>query len=153
MDTFCTLPQNHCHHHHHHIEPLSIHLLDEDLSIAFPWQSVLGILLPCTRSPDVIDVIPLSPWGSTSWSTTIHLSLVCYLKCPSTVLNASYMTCQSLFSDFDDMHDVTNFCFVPYPLSHPMILPRHTNHCLSIFLWAAARCFFKALINVKVSDA
>ena len=117
------------HHHHHHIKPLSIHLLDEGLSIPFPWQFVLGIPLPSNRSPEVIYFIPPSLPGSIPWSATIHASPVCYLACPSIVLNVNYVTSPSPFSCFNDVHDVTNLGFVPYPLVCPMMLPGHTNHC------------------------
>ena len=106
------------HHHHHHVKPLWIHLLDEGLSTVLPSQSFL-----------VIDFIPPSLRGSTSWSTTIHGSPVCYLECPSIVFKASYATGPSPFSGFKDVYDVTKLGFAPYPLVCPMILPGHTNHC------------------------
>ena len=141
------------HHHHHRFKPLSIPVLDVGLSIPFPWQFVWAILLPSNRSPEVIDFIPPSLRGCTSSSTTIHGSPVCYLRCLSTVLNASYVTGLSQFSGFNDVHDVTNHGFRPYPLVCPIVVPGHTNHCPSIFLWAAASRCSKALDIVQASDA
>ena len=126
---FSTRKFKHHQHHHHHIKPLSIHLLDEGLSTVLPWQSVLGILLLCNTSPEVINFIPPSLRGPTSWLTTIHESPLCYLECPSIVLNASNVTGPSPFSGFNDVHDVTNLCFAPYLLVCPMIFPGHINHC------------------------
>ena len=69
-------------HRHHHIKPLSIHLLDEGLSIPFPRQSVLDILLPCNRSAEVIYFISsrvyvlvgYHPWVS---SPLLGMSMYC----------------------------------------------------------------------------
>ena len=89
----------------------------------------LGIELPCNASPEVIYFIPPSLWGSTFWSATIHGPPVCYLGCPSIVSKSTYVTSPSPFFGFNDVRDVTNLGFDPYPLVCPMILPGHTNHC------------------------
>ena len=131
---------------HHHIKPFSIHLLDEGLSIFFPSQSVLGILFSCSRSPEVIDFIPPSLQRSTSWLTTIHGSPICYLGCPCIVLKASHEISPSSFSGFDDVHNVTNLGFAPYPLVCPMICQdtlKPLPFLLSLFIsYSTCTCTF-----------
>ena len=105
------------HHHHHHIIILSC-------CQSNCWAFCFHVNISRNHR-----FIPPSVWVSASRLTTIYGSPVCYLACPSIVLKASYVTGQSPFSGFNDVHDVTNLGFAPYRLLCPMILPGHTNHC------------------------
>ena len=57
----------------------------------------MAIQVPCNKSPEDIDFISPALRESTPWSTIIHGSVVCYLGCPSIILEESYMTGPSLF--------------------------------------------------------
>ena len=59
---------------HYQVKPLSIHLLDEGISIAFSRQPVLSIPFPCNRFSEGINFVPQSFRGIYLW-VDYHLLL------------------------------------------------------------------------------